>query len=130
MGAAVLAAAAFATGACGGNVSEGRLGTGSAASTTRAGAPVEVINTTTTAPSVAARTGSGAAAGTSTTASPADPAKQTQALVDCLRAGGITVSAPGTDSAGKLVYDQSALARIIQDPANQAAAQRCSTQSP
>ncbi|MFN8104109.1 MAG: hypothetical protein U0U69_06575 [Acidimicrobiia bacterium] len=111
-----------------------------------------MLNTTTTAPSVAgpAGTSSGASGSPSGSAAGAVAAQPRQppggqgggsqagtdettriaAMVDCLRSKGVAVPSPGTDSNGKVVYDATELAKLAQDPKAQAAAQECSAQSP
>lgn len=49
-------------------------------------------------------------------------------MMDCLRGKGINVPPPSTDSSGKVVYDQTELAKLAQDPKAQAAADQCSAQ--
>lgn len=139
---------------CGGAAPQGRLGTGQVATTTRPGTPAVVLNTTTTASSVL---GVGPANGPASGSNPAsgsgsgqvpgqlgggqsgsgqpgggssgeDQDRQIAAMVDCLRSKGIDVPPPSTDSGGRVVYDEAALARLSQDPGVQAAVEQCSLQ--
>lgn len=53
---------------------------------------------------------------------------QMEAMLTCLRSKGVNVAPSSTDSTGKPVYDQAALAALSQDPKAQAAAAACATQ--
>lgn len=118
-------AASCVVAGCGGGEGEGRLGAMppeasqlSATDEDRAGGPVPVLETTTTAPIVAP-----------TTAPPAGgQADKMTAMVDCLRRNGINVPEPKMGADGVPAFDEAALSEIGRDPRASEIAQKCSTQ--